>query len=220
MPHAPQFIASVAAFTSQPLTALRSQSRNPSAQLLVHEPPEHVVPGHTVVQSPQWLRSLVVLTHVSAQHSRPAGHTPHGTSTGASTTSGPALSGGGVSTATSGSCTSGTSIDMSIDASVGTSRDSASPPMSAPASGRRRSSRLNDVVHATSVAALQPSASANRRCAVRRNFAFHRAARCTLSSTSVTMEINQPLELRDSLDIRRSWNPVDGCCTCMTGPPG
>jgi len=100
IPHAPQFIASVAAFTSQPLTALRSQSRNPSAQLLVHEPPEHVVPGQTVVQSPQWLRSIVVLTHASAQHSRPAGHMPHGTS-GASTTSGPTVSGVGVSKATS-----------------------------------------------------------------------------------------------------------------------
>lgn len=61
--HAPQFVVSFAASTSQPFTTFSSQSRDPSVQVLVHAPLTQVVPGHEVPHPPQWRELVRVSTH-------------------------------------------------------------------------------------------------------------------------------------------------------------
>jgi hypothetical protein len=59
----PQFSGSAAALISQPFTTLLSQSKKPSAQVLVHWPLLQVVPGHGVSQAPQWVELVSRFTH-------------------------------------------------------------------------------------------------------------------------------------------------------------
>ncbi len=90
-PHAPQFMVSVPASTSQPSNTFMLQSRKPRRQMFVHEPPTHVVPGHAVAQSPQCEKSRSVSAHVLPQQIWPVGHVPHPASAGASVDESPSV---------------------------------------------------------------------------------------------------------------------------------
>ncbi len=84
-PHAPQF-AAVPSGTSQPLSAIRSQSPKPATHpLTVQAPREQAATAAASEQSlphePQWLGSELGSTHAAPHRMVPAGH--EGASTGA-----------------------------------------------------------------------------------------------------------------------------------------
>src|SRR5262249_22454188 len=67
MPQPPQFITSLAAFTSQPFPAMRSQSEKPGEQRMISQaPPAHawtlLAPMHVRAQAPQFFGSAWMAT--------------------------------------------------------------------------------------------------------------------------------------------------------------
>ena len=66
LPQAPQLVALVFVFVSQPVAAFMSQSPKPALHAIAHDPPEHegvpFVPLHTLPHAPQLLALVLVFT--------------------------------------------------------------------------------------------------------------------------------------------------------------